>query len=48
MVNASLPLENVSSFNVSKVELKDKINAEKERMIKESKKAVLLHKKMGI
>ena len=48
LVNASLPLENMSSFNVSKVELKDKINAEKERMIKESKKAVLLHKKMGI
>ena len=29
LANASLNIENVSSFNISKVELQEKINAEK-------------------
>lgn len=35
-------------MNLSRAELKDKINAEKERIIKETKKAIQVKKKMGI
>ena len=49
MEAVSLNLDNLSGFNLSKVELKDKISAEKERILKENKRnRQHPHKKMAI
>lgn len=41
-------MDNISGINTSRVDLKDKINAEKDRISKEAKKAVQVKKKMGV
>lgn len=46
--NISLMLDNISGMNLSRTDLKDKINAEKERILKETKKVIQKNKKMGI
>lgn len=46
--NISLMLDNLSGFNLSRGDLKDKITAEKERILKETKKGIQVKKKMGI
>lgn len=43
-----LIIDNISGVNTSRADLKDKINAEKERISKETKKAVQIKKKLGV
>ena len=46
--NRSLGIENISGLNLSRMQVKDKINAEKERITKQAKKTVSQAKKMQI